>query len=339
MRRISTHTPREGRDTGFRSSCYPLCDFNSHAPRGARLFFAKSLSFGTSISTHTPREGRDNIGVTTSQQMLISTHTPREGRDGGLEYCVICPRKFQLTRPARGATIWLLLNSQNPKFQLTRPARGATINNRYEGTVSLEFQLTRPARGATKKIITVSINADNFNSHAPRGARPCELTNRICYTMISTHTPREGRDLVVVIVALLGLFISTHTPREGRDIVTSHFRRPILISTHTPREGRDAEWSTTDMVTVTFQLTRPARGATYNTVNPKHHVQNFNSHAPRGARHFVNKSTATLIAFQLTRPARGATPTTCTRLLNSSISTHTPREGRDLRKNGITDTL
>ena len=35
---------------------------------------------------------------------------------------------------------------------------------------------------------------NNFNSHAPRGARLYDVTQRPADFIISTHTPREGRD-------------------------------------------------------------------------------------------------------------------------------------------------
>ena len=84
-------------------------------------------------------------------------------------------------------------------------------------------------------------------------------------SFISTHTPREGSDLFLLIVNGLiflfqptlpargvtiyrcvcfddGSYISTHTPREGSD--TDHLEQIVKrgkISTHTPREGSD--WS------------------------------------------------------------------------------------------------
>ena len=56
--RISTHTPRVGRDS-----------------------VTLTLTMTDFISTHTPRVGRDSLNSATYAAMRISTHTPRVGRD------------------------------------------------------------------------------------------------------------------------------------------------------------------------------------------------------------------------------------------------------------------
>ncbi len=167
---ISTHTPREGRDRGSGRRNIRLCDFNSHAPRGARHSIrefarmqgifqltrpARGATSATSggyrialISTHTPREGRDAITIEVASDMYISTHTPREGRD--------------LYRVQVGAF--------RDNFNSHAP-RGARRQALRVSPSTQKFQLTRPARGATIKSIG---NRGNL--------------------FISTHTPREGRD-------------------------------------------------------------------------------------------------------------------------------------------------
>ena len=59
------------------------------------------------ISTHTPLAGRDGIMDKSKQSYIISTHTPLAGRDH------ISPRVFHatvflLTRPSRGATVFVI---------------------------------------------------------------------------------------------------------------------------------------------------------------------------------------------------------------------------------------
>ena len=61
------------------------------------------------------------------------------------------------------------------------------------------------------------------------------------------------------------LYISTHTPREGRDMRSPCSVYILCISTHTPREGRDRLCRQKSKKKLKFQLTRPARGATYQT--------------------------------------------------------------------------
>ncbi len=83
-------------------------------------------------------------------------------------------------------------------------------------------------------------------------------------------------------------------------------------------------------ISLPFQLTRPARGATYSAANRTPPTRYFNSHAPRGARRYVHANRIFANPFQLTRPARGATLYKPARISAINISTHTPREGRDV---------
>ena len=123
--------------------------------------------------------------------------------------------------------------------------------------------------------------------------------------------------------------ISTHTPREGRDTLRARNLAAMKnFNSHAPRGAR----RTCDIpvkVHTAFQLTRPARGATVGVPMERKDRKNFNSHAPRGARRFCAEIKSNILKFQLTRPARGATVRAFYFLFSFDISTHTPREGRD----------
>ena len=83
-----------------------------------------------------------------------------------------------------------------------------------------------------------------------------------------------------------------------------------IISTHTPRERRDAIAPINDFEKIKFQLTRLVRGVTR-----------------RRCRRRGN-----ILQFQLTRLVRGVTKLRLTLPLFAIISTHTPRERRDTRR-------
>ena len=147
-RRISIHAPREGRDSCVITPFTIKSNFNPRAPRGARPMLGKGLNkiiidfnpraprgarqnsshskpntstFQSTrpargatvyllnnlgsylISIHAPREGRDKLRKVSVHHLVISIHAPREGRDES-SHPTICPRGFQSTRPARGAT-------------------------------------------------------------------------------------------------------------------------------------------------------------------------------------------------------------------------------------------
>ena len=102
---ISIHAPRGGSDfsTSIRSGSSP--DFNPRSPWGERLPGTSMVQGIDHISIHAPRGGSDgNIGVTTSQEMIISIHAPRGGSDPVVEHKAASVAIFQSTLPVGGAT-------------------------------------------------------------------------------------------------------------------------------------------------------------------------------------------------------------------------------------------
>ena len=170
------------------------------------------------------------------------------------------------------------------EFQLTRPLRGATSifgTNIYNHAISTHT----PLAGRDDDEAPEVPEAEDFNSHAPCGARLHYEFERICHEQISTHTPLAGRDYLDGSREKF-ITISTHTPLAGRDVLTDEdIEQRLNISTHTPLAGRDR--------------LREVYGA---------NVNDFNSHAPCGARRLRKNSFALTSKFQLTRPLRGATP-------------------------------
>ena len=105
------------------------------------------------------------------------------------------------------------------------------------------------------------------------------------------------------------------------------------------------------MARITFQSTRPARGATTRHIQRFARTLYFNPRAPRGARQATLEDLQDQLVFQSTRPARGATQSNYDSNYNQKfqstrpargatphhfiihdlceISIHAPREGRD----------
>ena len=104
---------------------------------------------------------------------------------------------------------------------------------------------------------------------------------------ISTHTPRERRDGVLLRKNAQSYAISTHTPREGRDAAL--LKKAVgydYISTHTPRERRDRLRRGVHREECAFQLTRLVRGVT--TADFKRQLVNrISTHTPRERRDIV----------------------------------------------------
>ena len=83
------------------------------------------------------------------------------------------------------------------------------------------------------------------------------------------------------------------------------------------------------MTRITFQSTRPVRGATCIGLRTASKRRYFNPRAPCGARQRQTDITGNLIQFQSTRPVRGATRVIVEVACTCLISIHAPRAGRD----------
>ena len=162
-----------------------------------------------------------------------------------------------------------------------------------------------------------------------RGGTVTQGVNEYARARISTHPPREGRDIITALYRLFrrvfqptrpvrggtyrdkvydrNVYISTHPPREGRDgTVALAAVVPVIISTHPPREGRD--------LFAPFALLTSV----------------ISTHPPREGRDRIGHAMArSSTAFQPTRPVRGGTEKGDSVHDVIVISTHPPREGRD----------
>ena len=125
------------------------------------------------------------------------------------------------------------------RFQSTRPARGATNKADKRKQETDKFQSTRPARGATFARMSNSAMMVVFQSTRPARGATEKLNSFTGHRFISIHAPREGRDRYSM----------------SRKVVTKYF------NPRAPRGARPNEFGV-DSDTLTFQSTRPARGAT-----------------------------------------------------------------------------
>ncbi len=215
-----------------------------------------------------------------------------------------CLRRFQSTRPVRGATtrrqqvrMAALVSIHAPragrdrspggergqkrKFQSTRPVRGATFGYVSESSAS-RFQSTRPVRGATAPIWANS-RLMCFNPRAPCGARPTLEIYPSAICMFQSTRPVRGATTSRTIGTVSDEFQSTRPVRGATDALRRHLQAGD-VSIHAPRAGRDQ----------TARLQRAKTGG-------------FNPRAPCGARPRRSSPMRDWTSFQSTRPVRGAT--------------------------------
>ena len=238
------------------------------------------------------------------------------------------PKKFQSTRPVRGATVVSVAASGTaPVFQSTRPVRGATLHHAAPPSDPL-FQSTRPVRGAT--------------SNSPHLKTP---------KTISIHAPRAGRDTARLPPICSASNFNPRAPCGAR-------RRPAPKAPKQTRHfnprapcGARPSFITPSSQQSLFQSTRPVRGATRTQgrrfpcsthFNPRapcgarqilnaisKNLFDFNPRAPCGARLAASVDVSSIDEFQSTRPVRGATLEQAGLECVLGISIHAPRAGRD----------
>ena len=125
-------------------------DFNPRAPCGARLFLRLLKPGEFCISTHAPLAGRDSRSIWLSQ----------------------AARRFQPTRPLRGATAADWASQISSIFQPTRPLRGATDDDSStarHGAISTHA----PLAGRDGRRRGVDNAGNQISTHAPLAGRDC----------------------------------------------------------------------------------------------------------------------------------------------------------------------
>ena len=194
---------------------------------------------------------------------------------------------FQSTRPIRGATnvrrklVWAIMHfnprapygarlcivEDRPPYRYFNPRApsGARLPPGLHHLTPHGFQSTRPIRGATKAYPSPWRQSMHFNPRAPYGARHGRRRGVSQRRKISIHAPHTGRD---------------------PDRPCGHLRNK-LISIHAPHTGRDRQMRMSGARSVTFQSTRPIRGATCSII-PCRPTNVISIHAPHTGRDSKN---------------------------------------------------
>ena len=82
----------------------------------------------------------------------------------------------------------------------------------------MQFLSTLPARGATNQTDSFSACPMDFYPRSPRGERRAHDVPAAVVFAISIHAPREGSDVLLLMVCNGRFQISIHAPREGSDL-------------------------------------------------------------------------------------------------------------------------
>ena len=129
-----------------------------------------------------------------------------------------------------------------------------------------------------KKLLSISI-------HAPRtGSDTYDFDAGTNIWTISIHAPRTGSDVMEAMLLAVEHDFNPRSPHGERRHFRPLFQRRRHISIHAPRTGSDAQATYAQSMTIIFQSTLPARGATLIHVHTSKVTKGFQSTLPaRGA--------------------------------------------------------
>jgi len=211
----------------------------------------------------------------------FNPRAPRGARRGS-RFQRLPRRGFQSTRPARGATPGRRSRWRRRTVSIHAPRAGRDLETRIATRKSFAFQSTRPARGATVPLGLLPQVEPRFNPRAPRGAR--QRGRQVVRVWPKFQSTRPARGATKAVCRGRGRNeVSIHAPRAGRDQVFLPVQVPSGgFNPRAPRGARrlfkpDATGS------LSFQSTRPARGATCRRLRPKAPTA-VSIHAPRAGR-------------------------------------------------------
>ena len=216
------------------------------------------------ISTHAPLAGRDHNAVDRSHNVLISTHAPLAGRDFWGRLHRGCLTNFNPRAPCGARPAPHFGGVFSKKFQPTRPLRGATNLSCGLCGKNKNFNPRAPCGARPTPTRSQCCRNGNFNPRAPCGARLSIASITSSGSLISTHAPLAGRDALWRELLHKPGTISTHAPLAGRDggqggiLSPSPYFNPrapcgarrgqkryrnntARISTHAPLAGRDSK--------------------------------------------------------------------------------------------------
>ena len=212
-------------------------NFNPRSPHGERLSVSSMLST-IYISIHAPRMGSDPADPDMCHRRLISIHAPRMGSDLVYRDAEECEYNFNPRSPhGERRRTWTLPRLTNG-ISIHAPRMGSDKSIVTSNRQVVNFNPRSP-HGERHKLGSTSGVMLNFNPRSPHGERPRGYGAASCSHSISIHAPRMGSDCDI---STATIYICNFNPR----------------SPHGERLSR----SMSTGVTIVFQSTLPAWGAT-----------------------------------------------------------------------------
>ena len=170
-----------------------LTQISTHAPLAGRDFQCFGLLIQRLFQPTRPLRGATGVlRLLALRAEVISTHAPLAGRDD-LSGCPVRPATHFNPRAPCGARHdrFAMIERKKKRFQPTRPLRGATVSAEVSFWIDA-FQPTRPLRGATALFLAIWA-ADCISTHAPLAGRDKTPFERCVYPVLFQPTrPLRG---------------------------------------------------------------------------------------------------------------------------------------------------
>ena len=162
---------------------------------------------GGMISIHSPRMGRDPLAVDHDfTDFTISIHSPRMGRDGAGAGYHGAGDDFNPLSPHGERPQGFAGRADARLISIHSPRMGRDALQRWPPPAPPKFQSTLPAWGETQPLRIGAKQIQDFNPLSPHGERQYDVMRKSEWYKISIHSPRMGRDVVIVY----------HTPLHNR---------------------------------------------------------------------------------------------------------------------------
>ena len=216
---ISIHSPRMGRDFYHPPARIARQDFNPFSPHGERpcsiVLTLVVMQFQSTLpawgETQYPRHG---VFLPT-----ISIHSPRMGRDAAGARMKAEGLKFQSTLPAWGETQGFGGSGHARLISIHSPRMGRDWSADQGYYSSRPFQSTLPAWGETQGC-RAPMTSSGFQSTLPAWGETKNLECRHLFPFISIHSPRMGRDVLVLAILQLLRYFNPLSPHGERQLLT-----------------------------------------------------------------------------------------------------------------------
>ena len=211
--------------------------FNPRAPCGARRPRIVLTPPPIGFQSTRPMQGAIGCRSPPHRRCYVSIHAPHAGRDTCRSFFLKHLDGFNPRAPCGARLGAFCKRSRQRRFQSTRPMRGATMIP-FHVSHGDEFQSTRPMRGATARIAGWSARRHRFNPRAPCGARQDIPRYVWACLMFQSTRPMRGATMIGEIEAHWEEFQSTRPMRGATHLCVQPARR-VNVSIHAPHAGRD----------------------------------------------------------------------------------------------------